>query len=192
MLRIAIIGGIGSGKSYVAKAFGYPVFNADLEVGKLYKKNRKCYKKLRKKLPKYIYSFPVSKNQIIKAISAKENNLKIIIKIIHPEIKKRMQQFIKKNKNKKFVVLDIPLLIENKINTKNDILIYVDTPKKLVYQKLKKRPNFDPKIFNKFKKLQLPVEVKRRKADYIIKNNFRGNLVKKNVKKVIKRILFND
>ena len=48
MIRIAIIGDIGSGKSYVAKLFGYPVFNADNEVTKLYKKNYKCYYKLKK------------------------------------------------------------------------------------------------------------------------------------------------
>ena len=45
MIKIGIIGDIGSGKSYVAKRFGYPVFNADIEVGKLYKKNRKIFKK---------------------------------------------------------------------------------------------------------------------------------------------------
>ena len=49
MIRIAVIGDIGSGKSHVAKQFGYPVFNADIEVAKLYKKNRKFYGKLKKK-----------------------------------------------------------------------------------------------------------------------------------------------
>ena len=48
MIRIALVGDIGSGKSYVAKNFGYPVFNADIEVGKLYKKNRKIFDKLKK------------------------------------------------------------------------------------------------------------------------------------------------
>ena len=61
MIRIAVVGDIGSGKSYVAKLFGYPVFNADVEVEKIYKKSKKCYQKLRKKLPKYIYSFPIKK-----------------------------------------------------------------------------------------------------------------------------------
>jgi len=41
MIRIGILGDIGSGKSFVAKSFGYPVFNADNEVGKLYKKIEK-------------------------------------------------------------------------------------------------------------------------------------------------------
>ena len=48
MTRIGILGDIGSGKSYVAKLFGYPVFNADVEVAELYRKSRKCYKKLKK------------------------------------------------------------------------------------------------------------------------------------------------
>ena len=51
MIRIAVLGDIGSGKSHVAKQFGYPVFNADAEVARLYKKSRKCYNKLKKALP---------------------------------------------------------------------------------------------------------------------------------------------
>ena len=51
MIKIAILGDIGSGKSYVAKQFGYPVFNADIEVNKIYKNNKICFKKLKKKLP---------------------------------------------------------------------------------------------------------------------------------------------
>ena len=39
MIRIGILGDIGSGKTYVAQSFGYPFFNADLEVTKLYKKD---------------------------------------------------------------------------------------------------------------------------------------------------------
>ena len=61
MIRLAVVGDIGSGKSYVAKQFGYPVFNADIEVAKLYRKNKKCYKKLKKELPNYVTSFPIKK-----------------------------------------------------------------------------------------------------------------------------------
>ena len=66
MIRIGILGDIGSGKSFVAKNFGYPVFNADEEVVKLYKKNRKIFNKLKKILPKYIKSFSNKKNEITK------------------------------------------------------------------------------------------------------------------------------
>ena len=138
MIKIGILGDIGSGKSYAAKHFGYPVFNADIEVGKLYKKDRKIFNKLKKTLPKYIYSFPLKKSEISNAILANKPNLKKIIAIVHPEIRKRMNIFLKKNVNKKILILDIPLLLENKINKKNDILIFVQSKKKEILKRLKK------------------------------------------------------
>ena len=188
MIRIAVLGDIGSGKSHVAKQFGYPVFNADAEVSKLYRKSRKCYNKLKKVLPNYITSFPVQKIELSKAIMSNRQNLKKIVKVVHPEVRNRMNNFIKKNRNKKFVILDIPLLIENKLNKKDDILIFVDAKKKEINKRLKKRDNNSAKILKFF---QLPVEVKKKKADFIIKNSFRNNSIKKNVKKVKEKILLN-
>ena len=285
MIKIGIIGDIGSGKSYVAKRFGYPVFNADVEVGKLYKKNRKIFNKLRKKLPKYIYSFPINKNEICEAILENKTNLKKIVDIVHLEIRKKMNLFLKKNINKKIVILDIPLLMENKINKKDDILIFVQSKKadvlknrkifnklrkklpKYIYsfpinkneiceailenktnlkkivdivhleirkkmnlflkkninkkivildipllmenkinkkddilifvqskkadvlKRLKKRKNFNLKLFKRFKKIQLPLEYKRRKSTHIIKNNFTENSVRVGIKNILKKIL---
>jgi len=191
MIRLAVVGDIGSGKSHVAKQFGYPVFNADTEVAKLYKKNRKCYSKLKKALPNYITSFPVKKNELSEAIMANRYNLKKIVKIIHPEVRRKMNKFIKKNRSKRVIILDIPLLIENKINKKSDILIFVDAKKKEINKRLKKRSNFNPKIVEKLKKLQLPLEIKKRKSDFIIKNNFNNNFIKKNVKRLKEKILLN-
>ncbi len=188
MIRIAVIGDIGSGKSHVAKQFGYPVFNADIEVAKLYKKNRKFYGKLKKKLPTYITSFPVQKSKVSEAIIDNQNNLNKIIKIVHPAIRIKMDNFIKKHRNKKFVILDIPLLIENKINKKNDIVIFVEAEKDEIRKRLKKRSMTNPKIINKFKKIQLDVELKKRKSNYIIKNNFKNNSIKKSVRKLLKEI----
>ena len=191
MIRLAVVGDIGSGKSHVAKLFGFPVFNADNEVAKLYRESRKCYRRLKKVLPNYIISFPVKKIHLSKAIMANKYNIKKIVKIVHPEIRLRMNRFIKKNKNKKFIVLDIPLLIENKINKKNDILIFVDAKKKEINKRLKKRIGTSDKVIKKFKKLQLPVEIKKNKSDFIIKYNFRNDSAKKNVKKTIEKIFAN-
>ena len=188
MIRIGIIGAIGSGKTFVSNNFGYPVFNADYEVSKLYKQDRNIYLKLKKKLPKYIYTFPVDKNEITKAILAKPNNLKEIINIVHKEIRKKLNLFLKKNWNKKIVVLDIPLLIENKIFNKNDILIFVDSKKKDIDKRLKKRLNFNNKLVNMFKKIQLDSKYKKKKSHFIIKNTFRKNTVKKQIKEILKFI----
>ena len=163
MIRIGILGDIGSGKSYVAKEFGYPVFNADVEVNKLYKKNKIIYKKLNKRLPKYIHSFPIDKKQVSNAILTNKNNLKKIIKIVHLEIRKKLNIFLKKNKNKKFVILDIPLLLENKINEKKDILIFVQSNKNDIYKRLKKRNNFNLKLLNLFKSTQYSLIYKKKK-----------------------------
>ena len=81
-------------------------------------------------------------------------------------VRKRMNIFFKKNKNKKIVILDIPLLIENKINKKNFFLIFVDAKQKEIKKRLKKRSNFNAEIFNKFKKLQLPVEKKKKEIRF--------------------------
>ena len=189
MIRIAVLGTICSGKSYVAKQFGYPVFNADFEVAKLYKKSKKCYDKLKKALPNYIKSRPVKKSALSEAIIQNQNNLKKIIKIVHPEIQSRLRYFSKKNKNSKFVILDIPLFLENKLNKKNDILVFVDAKKKDSYKRLKKRPNINFNIVRKFKKIQLGVEYKKKRSNFIIKNNFQRNYVKKNVKNILKKIL---
>ena len=189
MIKIGILGDIGSGKSYVAKQFGCPVFDADAEVTKIYKKNKNCFNKLKNKLPKYIYSFPIKKKEIGKAIIENKNNLKKIIKIVHPIVRTNMNKFIKKNKKKKMVVLDIPLLLENKINKKNYILVFVDSNKKEIQKRLKKRANYNSVILNKLKKIQLPLEIKKKKSKFSIKNNFKSSYVRKNVKVLKSKIL---
>ena len=189
MIKIGILGDIGSGKSYIAKQFGCPVFDADAEVIKIYKKNKICFNKLKNQFPKYISSFPVKKKELGKAIIDNKKNLKKIIKIVHPIVRANMNKFFRKNKNKKMVVLDIPLLVENKINKKNYILVFVDAKKKEIQKRLKKRPNYNVKIFNKLKKIQLPLEIKKKKSKFLIKNNFKSYSIKKNVKLLKNKIL---
>ena len=188
MIRIGILGGIGSGKSYVAKCFGYPVFNADLEVSKIYKEHKQTFKKLKKTLPKHFKSFPIDKIDIVNAILENKSNLGKIVKIVHLEIRKRLNIFLKKNKRKKFVILDIPLLLENNINNKNDILVYVQTKKSDVLKKLKMRKNFNKKLMNHFNKIQLPLDYKKKKSQFIIKNDFKKKTVLKYIKNILQEI----
>jgi len=188
MIRIGILGDIGSGKSFVSKAFGYPVFNADNEVGKLYKKNKKIFIKLNKVLPKHITQFPITKQEVTKTILANKNNLRKIVKIIHPEIRKKMNIFLKKNRKKKLIILDIPLLLENKINKRKDILIYIQSNKSEILKRLKKRQNFNLKIMYRFRKIQLPLDYKKKKSKFIIKNNFTNGFIKKQIKYILKQI----
>ena len=189
MIKIGILGDIGSGKSYVARCFGYPVFNADHEVSKLYKNDKKIFNKLKKVLPKYFYSFPINKKEVVKAILANKSNIKKIVKIVHLQIRVKMNLFLKKNKSKKIVILDVPLFLENKLNNKKDILIFVQSKKKDILKRLKKRNNFNKKLYDKFKNIQLPLNYKKNKSQFIIKNNFTKKNVKVNIRNILKEIL---
>ena len=189
MIKVGILGDIGSGKSYVAKSFGYPVFNADAEVAKLYRKDKKIFNRLKKALPKYIHTYPISKNEISIAILTNNSNLRKILKIVHSEIKKKMNIFLKKNINKKIIILDIPLLLENKINEKNDILIFVESKKLDIFKRLKKRKNFKLELYEKFRNIQFPLDYKKKKSQFVINNNFTKKTVNNSIKKILKEIL---
>ena len=188
MIRIGILGDIGSGKSYVARNFGYPVFNADHEVAQLYQKNKKIFVRLKKNLPKYFHLFPIKKEEISNAILANKNNLNKIVKIVHTEVRKKMNLFLRKNKNEKIVILDIPLLLENKINKKKDILVFVQSKKLEIEKKLKKRKNFNQKLLKKFKSIQYSTNYKKKKSDYVIKNNFTKKSINDGIRNILKEI----
>ena len=188
MIKIGILGDIGSGKSYIAQKFGYPVFNADYEVAKLYQLDKKFFNQLKKSLPKYIFSFPIEKKEISNAILANKNNLKKIVKIVHNEVRKKMYIFLEKHKNKKIVILDVPLLLENKINKKKDILVFIQSKQSDIAKRLKKRKNFNQELLKKFKNIQFSVKYKKKKSNFIIKNDFTNKTVDDGVKNILMEI----
>ena len=189
MIRIGILGNIGSGKSFISKLFDCPVFNADKEVNYIYKNNKNCFIKLKKKLPKHIKSFPIKKSELIKAVSTNRKNIKIISSTIHPIVRKRMIEFLYKKRKSKIVVLDIPLLIENKLNKKGDVLIFVKANNSKILKRLRKRKNYNKKILQTLKQNQTELLKKRKLANFIIDNNFSANIMKRKVKILKSKIL---
>ena len=189
MIRVGIIGNIASGKSFIAKLFNCPVFNADREVNFLYKNSKKCFKKLKKILPNNIKSFPIKKSEIISAINDDKKNLKKVSSVVHPMVRKQMKNFIRKNKNRKLVILDIPLLIENKLNKKNDVLVFVKSNRNKILERLKKRPNYNKKILKSLSQNQIITSKKLSMANYIIYNNFSLHIMKKKIILLKKKIL---
>ena len=99
-----------------------------------------------------------------------------------------MKFFLDKNNNKKIVILDIPLLLENKINNKNDILVFVQSKKFEIVKRLKKRKNFNIELVKRFQKIQLSLDYKKNKSDFIIKNDFTKKSVKKSIKLILRKI----
>ena len=191
MIKIAILGDIGAGKTFVSKLFGFPVFNADKEVKKIYKSNKKCFNKLKKKFPNKQITYPINKKVLIDIIIEKKQNLKIINEIVHPIVRGKMKSFLKKNKNKKAIVLDIPLYLENKLNKKRDYLVFVKAKTGDINKKISRRKTSN-KLIKLLKRFQMSNKIKRKKADFIINNNFKELNVKRNVRIIKSKILKNE
>ena len=189
MIVVGILGDIGSGKTFVSKLFNCPVFNADAEVNEIYKKNIICYQKLKKKLPEHIKSFPIKKIELSRAILSNNHNIKKINTIVHPLVRKKMNIFLKRKVKNKLVVLDIPLLIENNLNKKKYILVFVESKKSQIISRLKKRKNYNNKIIENLRKLQKKLDYKKKLSNYVIKNDFKILTIKKRVNYIKKRVL---
>jgi dephospho-CoA kinase len=100
-----------------------------------------------------------------------------------------MNIFLKKHKNKKIVILDIPLILENKINKEDDMLVFVQSKQSNILKKLKKRKNYNQKLIKKFKNIQYSLKHKKKKSDFIIKNDFTKKSVNDGIKKILKEII---
>ncbi len=190
MIRVCVLGSIASGKSFISKLFNCPIFNADNEVVDIYKKNKSCFKKLNKKFPNHVKSFPIKKSELINAISSNNKSLKLISSIVHPIVRERMKKFLREKKNSKMIVLDVPLLIENKLNKKNDILIFINTQKKKILARVKKRKYYDKKILKYLKQNQSNLLKKKKLANYVIDNNFAPSIMKHKVNLLKNKILY--
>ncbi len=191
MIKISLVGDIGSGKTHVSKLFKAPCFFADTEVKKLYRNNKQCFLKLKNKFPHFIKTFPIKKIELSNTIKNNFSNLKSIGFIVHPFIRKKLKIFLKKNRKKKIVVLDIPLYLENKMYKRNDVIIFLKTRKKDVNSRLKRRKNYNQKLLNILRKSQLTLKQKKNKSNYVLMNNFNNDIMKRKVK-ILKTKILND
>ena len=181
MSIIGITGSIASGKSTVARLIAkkkYPLFSADKIVSDLYK-NSRFIKLLAKKFK--LREKKKIKNQIRLLVRKNNNKLKVLENIIHPIVRRKMNIFLKK-KNK-VLVLEIPLLIENKLDRYFDKIIFIDAKKKLRLKRYLKK-NSEKKIFEMLNKKQLSPNIKKKACDLVINNNYSLAILEKNVKKI--------
>ena len=77
---------------------------------------------------------------------------------------------------------------ENNTPNKSDILVFVETRKEEIEKRIKKRVNFNRRLFNKFKKIQYSKSYKKRKSDFIIKNDFTKKSVKRGIRNILDKI----
>ena len=185
MIRIGLTGSIASGKTTASKIISRkrgPLFSADDVVKKLYK-NTNFKKVVFKKLK--IKSRSDFKRKIKNIIFSKQGALKKLEEIIHPMVRKEMLVFLKKNKNKKFLFLEIPLLIESKLTRYFDVIIFIKSKRNLRLRRFKlKKGNI--KLFSLLDNHQLKDTKKMKFCDHIVVNNKSLTILKKNLSNIIK------
>jgi len=158
MVRVGILGSVGSGKSYVANIFreiGFNIFSADNEVANIYKNNKTVNKKISKFFKLKLYKGKINKQELRDFLKKNPNKFRFLNKIIHPTVRMKLALFLTKFKKNKLVVLDIPLLVENNMFNFVDIFILVKTKYSFFQNRIKKRKNLDKQFLNILKKQQM-------------------------------------
>ena len=184
MIKIGITGSLASGKSTVAKLMSkkkYPIFDADRVVANLYKR-RNFLIKVKKKF--YLKNLKNTKKKIKNLIREDKRALKQLELLIHPLVRKEMRIFMRKKKNAKIGIFEIPLLIESKLMRYFDTIIFVSAKKNIRLR----RYNGSREIFTTLDKRQIIPSKKIKISDHVIYNNSSLKVLKNNVKFLMNKI----
>ena len=184
MIKIGITGSLASGKTTASKILSYkkgPLFSADVAVKELYR--NKNFRSLISK------AFGIKNNNQIKKSIKKliikdKKNLKKLEKLIHPLVRKKMKKFTSKNKHKKALFYEIPLLIESKLMSFFNLIIFVKSKKETRLKRFKLKKG-DKKLFNFLNNQQMIESNKIKFCDYVVVNEKNLNILKKNLFAII-------
>ncbi len=187
MKKIGITGSLASGKTTASKILTrrkFPLFSADKVVSQLYSENN--FRLIISKKFKIKKNLNLKKN-IRKKILENKLNIKKLEKIIHPIVRKKMYQFLKKNKKKRLVFLEIPLLIENKLMKNFDTIIFIKAKKSIRLKRFIKKGG-DKRLFNTLSDKQLSDVEKAKFSDVIVVNDGNLKIFKRNLSDIIKNL----
>ena len=184
-MRIGITGTVSAGKTTglkFLKAKKYPIFSADEEVGKLYK-NKSFLKSFSAKIG-LKYNKNLKKN--IKALITKKRiNLKTLEKHIHPKVRGKMLNFLKKKRSKKLIFLEIPLLSERNLFHYFDETIFIGASKKIRLKRFIKKGG-NQRFFNILNKKQLGDDQKAKFSHHVVVNEKNIKILKRNLLNILK------
>ena len=188
-IKIGITGSMGMGKTTVSLMFkknGIKVWNADIEVHKLYENGNEGYKNIISLYPQLKNEIEIDRKKVSNLIRQKKIDLRKIEEIIHPLLKKSRLKFIQENKKEKIIAFEIPLLYETGANKWLDYVISVYCSKKTQMERLYERKNINKDKINYLLSKQIPIKHKNKNADFLINTDQKKMTVEKKVRKIIK------
>lgn len=173
MLKVALTGSIGMGKSTVGgmlAAMGIPLFDADATVHALYAPGGAAVAPLRAAFPEAVAGAAVDREILSKLVLGDTGAIRRLEAIVHPLVGAERRRFLAAAEaaGAAFAVLDIPLLFEGRSRDAYDAVIVVSAPAAAQRQRVLARPGMTEEKFAAILARQVPDAEKRAGADYVI------------------------
>lgn len=171
MIRIALTGSIGMGKSTVAKMFeaaGVPVFDADAVVRRLQGPGGGLVAKIGELFPGCVRSGTLDRDCLAQIVLADRKKLAALEKLVHPAVRDAREEFAEAHKDAPALVFEIPLLFETGGERDFDKIITVSASAEMQRARVLERTGMSSAKLDSILSRQVPDEEKRRRADFVI------------------------
>ena len=171
MIRLAITGSIGMGKSTVAKMFeraGVPLFDADAVVRDLQTNDPELIAAIGRRFPGAVTAGVLDRETLSRMVLGYPAELEALEAIVHPQVQEARERFLEENKNAPALLFDIPLLFETGGEKAFDKIVVISAPAAIQRQRVLARPGMTEEKLDAIHARQMPDEEKRRRADFVI------------------------
>jgi dephospho-CoA kinase len=193
MLIIGLTGSIGMGKSTTAQMFsrhGVPVCDADALVHGLYEKGGAAVDPVTAAFPDANVDGRIDRDRLSRLVLGKPDALRQLERIVHPLVAMAQAGFLQgcAQRGEEMVVLDIPLLLESAGPKRVDVIVVVSAPADVQRARVLQRPGMTVEKFEAILAKQVPDEIKRQKADFVIDTSGGFEYAEKQVQDIIKKL----
>lgn len=171
MIVLGLTGSIGMGKSTVAAMFrrqGVPVWDADAAVHRLQGPGGRLLPAIEARFPGTTSAAGVDRALLGRQVLADRRELKALEAIVHPAVAADRRAFLRRNRARPLVVVDIPLLFETGADRHVDAVAVVSAPLWKQRARVLARPGMSPARFAATLRHQMPDRTKRARADFLI------------------------
>lgn len=194
MIILGLTGGIGMGKSTVARMLrlmGYPVYSADKAVHNLLKRGGAAVIPVAKIFPQALQKGAIRREIVGEIVFSQPAKLKKLEGILHPLVRKAEKSFLTQARLKKkpIAVLEIPLLFETGADKRCDVVFCVSAKKAVQKSRVMMRLGMTKTKLKAILKRQLTDKERKARADYVITTSLSYEDTKKQVQTIIRNLL---
>jgi dephospho-CoA kinase len=171
MIKIALTGSIGMGKSTVARMFeraGIPVFDADAEVRRLQGEDGALIEAIGRRFPGSVTAGRLDRDLLARTVLEDPEELAALEAIVHPEVQAARQRFIADQSGAPAILFEIPLLFETGAEKDFDKIVVVSAPAEIQRARVLSRPGMTEDKLESILERQTPDVEKRARADFVI------------------------